>query len=360
MSKKSLCFKGAYDAHKRGEINQEEYLRHMVAHYGGLRHPEDAKGQRPYLFTLFEDRLSKYILDGTLAPLDEEGMYILAIKSPLVGQEHQMLTKSSGVDCIYSILLSGLRDDAAAVKIHVDAFKHSSEYYLRPLLDTLKTTGNPQILRICFQNDPGGVIHDDDVSLMYDRVDKNPNTEWLDVLYDFDYRHWRTDPRSLCEQTSWFHLLFMGADCARWWIEHGGSAARARGIFDYAARWPWLGAGPTRVVLDQFGIDWFTDSGWLQLAAKNNDFESIKMLVEVGADVNEKPTAWNRDVREYSTTPLSALHEAVYAKSAELIWYLVEHGATLEQEYIDDKWNTRPKEYKPFVDMVVELGAVRE
>jgi hypothetical protein len=88
MSKKSLCFREAYDAHKEGDIGQEECLRHMVAHYGGLRHPEDAQEQKPYLPSFLEDRLLKHILYGNFAPLDEESAYIFEISFSLPEQEH--------------------------------------------------------------------------------------------------------------------------------------------------------------------------------------------------------------------------------------------------------------------------------
>jgi hypothetical protein len=48
MSANSLCFKEAYDARTNGEIEQEEFMRHNVNHYSGLRHEEDAEGKRPY------------------------------------------------------------------------------------------------------------------------------------------------------------------------------------------------------------------------------------------------------------------------------------------------------------------------
>jgi hypothetical protein len=152
----------------------------------------------------------------------------------------------------------------------------------------------------------------------------------------------------------------MGADCTRWWIEHGGRAPQTLGLLDSAPRW--LGAPTVRVLLDQFGVEWFNDSGTLQLAVKNHDFETVKMLVEAGADVNEFPSDWLRDIREHRTAPLSALSMAMYAKSEMMIRYLVEHGAklTLKQLSIPDPYNTLPKQFRPFADLVVELGAVKE
>jgi hypothetical protein len=152
----------------------------------------------------------------------------------------------------------------------------------------------------------------------------------------------------------------MGVDCVRWLIEHGGRTPRARGLFDQGFYRGWPGAPTLRILLDQFGIDWFKNSGALQLAVTNHDFETVKMFVEAGADVNEDVADWQMDIREHRAAPLPALKEAVYAKSETMIRYLVEHGAKVPLEFITDPYNTTPKEYKPFKCLVAELGAVRE
>ncbi|KAF1842948.1 uncharacterized protein K460DRAFT_396379 [Cucurbitaria berberidis CBS 394.84] len=337
MSEDSLCFREAYDARLSGRIELEESLIHTVAHYGGLRHQTDAEGQRPYIPAGFENEVRKLVLSQNFQPLDEDNTAI-----------------------INSIFLSGFQGDVAAVRKLIDSSSISSEHYLRPLMRISTAEGDPQLLRVCFENGFLGTGYLDSELLLGSRVRNNPSTAWLDVLFDFDLHQWRTNPQQLCKWRTWHHLLFMGADCTRWWIEHGGSASRARGLFEHTTGWP--GAPTIRVLLDEFGVDWFIDSGTLQLAVQNHDFETVKMLVEAGADVNEYPTDWQMDVREYRAAPLSALHEAMYAKSEKMIRYLAEHGAklTLEDLHIPDTYNTLPKEYRVFADLVVELGAVKE
>jgi hypothetical protein len=73
MSANSLCFKEARDAREKGVIELEEYLRHIVAHYRGLRHETDAEGQRPWFPTSFEDEVRKAVLSENCQPLDEDG-----------------------------------------------------------------------------------------------------------------------------------------------------------------------------------------------------------------------------------------------------------------------------------------------
>ncbi|PVH91995.1 hypothetical protein DM02DRAFT_544632 [Periconia macrospinosa] len=150
----------------------------------------------------------------------------------------------------------------------------------------------------------------------------------------------------------------MGADRTRWWIEHGGRTKSGRGLFECPEGWP--GAATFRILLDQFGIEWFQDSGALQLAVKNHDFETVKMLVEAGADINENVSDWNEDVREPRAAPLRALEMAVYSKSKGMIQYFAERGAKLPRKTVDDPWNTLPKEYRMYMDLVAELGAVEE
>ncbi|KAF1839131.1 hypothetical protein BDW02DRAFT_564114 [Decorospora gaudefroyi] len=337
MSANSLCFEEARNARISGGIQLEECLRHIVAHYGGLRHEADAEGQRPYIPSGFEDEVRNLLLSEDIQPLDDDS-----------------------VATIHSIFLSGFQGDVAAVRKLIDSFSMNSEYYLRPLMRISTEKGDAQLLRVCFENGFSGTSYLDSEHLLRSRVHSNPTTAWLDVLFEFDFRQWRTDPQQLGQWRTWHHVLYMGAECTRWWIEHGGRTPRVRGLFEHARGWP--GAPTVRVLLDQFGVDWFNDSGTLQLAVKNHDFETVKMLVEAGADVNEDVTDWQMDVREHRAAPLSALHMAVFAKSEKMIRYLAEHGAKLERKYvyIPDPYNQLPKEYRVFVDLVVELGAVKE
>ncbi|KAH7082453.1 hypothetical protein FB567DRAFT_447884 [Paraphoma chrysanthemicola] len=152
----------------------------------------------------------------------------------------------------------------------------------------------------------------------------------------------------------------MGPDCTRWWIQHGGRAPRARGLFEHASGWP--GAPTVKILLDHFGVEWFKDSGTLQLAVTNHDFESVKMLAEAGADLNEWVEDWQMDERERRAAPLPALLEALYAKSETMIRYLAGRGAKTTRKYlhIDDPFYTFPEELKVLADLIVELGAVKE
>jgi len=220
-------------------------------------------------------------------------------------------------------------------------------------------TGDSQLLRFCFENgfSPTKL---DSMQLTYCRVRSNPSPAWLDVLFDFDFRQWRTNPRQLSYYQTWNDVLRMGPDCACWWIEHGGHTRDCRGLFEAPQEEPWPGAATFRVLLDNFGIDWFRDSGTLQLAVKNHDLETVKMLLEAGADVNEDVADWNTDIREHRGAPLPALKEAIYAKSDVMIRYLAEHGAKLQRSCIEDPYNTMPEEFRPFRSLVVELGGVNE
>lgn len=40
-SKTSLCFRSAFAELDRGQISWEEYIRHCLLHYAGVKHPED-------------------------------------------------------------------------------------------------------------------------------------------------------------------------------------------------------------------------------------------------------------------------------------------------------------------------------
>ncbi|KAH7339220.1 hypothetical protein BKA66DRAFT_507006, partial [Pyrenochaeta sp. MPI-SDFR-AT-0127] len=251
MSANSLCFDEALKARISGEIELEESLRHIVAHYGGLRHHADAEGQRLYIPAGFETEVRDVVLSENFQPLDDVN-----------------------TDIIYSIFLSGFQGDIAAVRKLIDFSSIGSEHFLRPLMRISTAEGNPQLLRVCFENGfKGDRYIDSDLLLLY-RIRSNPSTAWLDVLYDFDFRQWRTNPQKLGDWRTWHHLLYMGADCTRWWIEHGGRTPSARGLFEDVPRWP--GAPTIQVLLDHFGVDWFKDSGTLQLAVKNHDFETVK------------------------------------------------------------------------------------
>lgn len=216
--------------------------------------------------------------------------------------------------------------------------------------------GTPELLRLCLEMGPLPSRYTHSDWLLSQRVDNNPTREWLEVLFDFDFREWRTEPQQLNKWETWRHILKMNAECTRWWIDHGGYTSSARGLFFEDHGWP--GPATFHLLLKKFGVEWFADSGTLQLAVSRLDFETVKMLVEAGADVNERVTDWQRDIREGRAAPLSALHKAVYAKSEEMIRYLAGRGAKLPRKFVYDEHNPRRFELKPYLDLVIELGAL--
>lgn len=260
---------------------------------------------------------------------------------------------------LYQIFLGAFQGDIAVVRKLIESSNIATAYYVRPLMRVSTAQGDTQLLRVCFENGFLGTGFLDEEHLLRSRISRNPSTAWLDVLLEFDFRQWHTNPQRLSERDTWHDLLLMGVDCTRWWIEHGGHATNARGLFAHNG---WLSPPTIRVLLDHFGVDWFRESWALQLAVKKHDVEVVKMLVEAGADVNELPTESDRDVREYRAAPLWALFHAIFAKSEDMIRYLVEHGAKLERKdlYIPDPYNRLAEEYWFYRDLVVELGGVKE
>jgi hypothetical protein len=72
MSINSLCFKEALDAREKGEIELEEFLRHIVDHCRGVKHAADAEGQRPWLYAGFTDEVRTCVLSENYQPLDDD------------------------------------------------------------------------------------------------------------------------------------------------------------------------------------------------------------------------------------------------------------------------------------------------
>jgi hypothetical protein len=98
------------------------------------------------------------------------------------------------------------------------------------------------------------------------------------------------------------------------------------------------------------------DSRTLQLAAGDHDLETMKMLLEPGAGINENLTDWQTDVRECLVAPLSTLYMVVFAKPDEMICCLVEHGVRLPHEDITDPHNSLPKGYRVFMNTMTKLN----
>lgn len=69
------CFRALHFARRKGEIELEEYLTHIIAHYGGVRHPEDAQSSWFVRFC-FEDEVKELLVHGDVEPLDDERTYI--------------------------------------------------------------------------------------------------------------------------------------------------------------------------------------------------------------------------------------------------------------------------------------------
>jgi hypothetical protein len=68
------CFRALYFARRKGEIELEEYLAHITAHYSDVRHPEDAQSSWFQRFS-FEDEVKELLVHGDTAPLDDESTY---------------------------------------------------------------------------------------------------------------------------------------------------------------------------------------------------------------------------------------------------------------------------------------------
>ncbi|KAH7082452.1 hypothetical protein FB567DRAFT_402399, partial [Paraphoma chrysanthemicola] len=119
MSANSLCFKDAYEARINGKAKLEDLLRHVVAHYGGLRHETDAEDHRPYFPRSFETEVSDVVLSNNLQLLGDDDTAF-----------------------IYSIFLNGFQGDVAAVRKLIDSSDLSSTYYLRPLMRIATNNGD--------------------------------------------------------------------------------------------------------------------------------------------------------------------------------------------------------------------------
>lgn len=113
-----------------------------------------------------------------------------------------------------------------------------------------------------------------------------------------------------------------------------------------------------RILLDKLGIEWFKNSGALQLAVRERDYDTAKLLVESGADVNEV-LDWPADYREGDYTPSEALLGAIFKKNEEMVRWLVARGAKLQRKHIEDSYFFQG-EYKEFGDLIKALDAVGE
>ncbi|EAT90566.1 hypothetical protein SNOG_02354 [Parastagonospora nodorum SN15] len=118
MPKSSICFREAYDLRTEGRIQLEEYLKHIVAHYEGMRHETDAEGNRPFLYAGFEDEVRKIVLGKDFEPLNEGETAL-----------------------VYSIFVSAFQGNFSAVQELLSSSMLASETYLCPLVEIAKETG---------------------------------------------------------------------------------------------------------------------------------------------------------------------------------------------------------------------------
>ena len=137
------------------------------------------------------------------------------------------------------------------------------ETYLCPLFEISKETGDSRLLRLCLGMGHRLTGYNESNRILDCRTEKTPTTEWLDVLYDFDFRQRRTNREQLNKYETWYYIFNMGPECTRWWIDHGGRTPSARGLFSSYQQPGWPGAPTFRVLLEQFGIKWFINSGTL-------------------------------------------------------------------------------------------------
>jgi ankyrin repeat protein len=89
-------------------------------------------------------------------------------------------------------------------------------------------------------------------------------------------------------------------------------------------------------------------TGSLLLAAGSRQIEAVKLLVELGADVNEAPKG------------KSALHTATRLGANDVIQYLVEHGADLTVRDVFGRTPLEEAEFeapKPTIELLRKLSA---
>jgi len=339
MSTTLSSFGEARDARLSGERTLEECLRHIVAYYKLPKSTVESADKTAWKLRGFEREVRDLLLSENYEPPTDDDTTI-----------------------ILSIFLSAFQGDIPAIRELLESSGIDPVYYSRPLMKISSEIRDTQLLRFCFEI--GFSPNYFDSYTFCGWYGKN-GVEWLDILFDLDFCQWRTNPQQLnynstTHNSTWCDMVRMGPDATRWWIDHGGSVSRFRGMFFAPFEQPWPKAASIRVLLDRFGIDWFEDSGTLQLAVKKHDMETVKMLLEAGADVNEDVTDWNTDIREHRAAPLRALATAMYDKSDDMIRYLAEHGAKVPRHYVEDLHSWMPEEFKPFMRLVIELGAVEE
>ncbi|KAF2756599.1 hypothetical protein EJ05DRAFT_512233 [Pseudovirgaria hyperparasitica] len=332
MLETSLCFKEARDARHKGDINLDEYVNHIVAHYGTVKHDSDVEGKRPWFPIGFEHEVREIVLR----------------------EDHQAVNETD-MARVYDIFMSAFKGDSEIVRIQLKDLEHLEGQLLRPLVAVSTQEGFPKLFNVCLEKGFQPTEYIDQLSIMRSARRKH-SLEWLEVLFNADFRNWKTNRENLCQWNTWSEIFRMGPECVRWWIDRGCRTKSARGLFEHDSTWP--GVATFSVLLEEFGIDWFKDSGTLQIAARNKDLGTVALLLNAGADVNEEVTDWSRDVREHRAAPLTALHEALYARSEETVRYLVEHGARLPRKYVADPYNLVPKDVKVLMGLVESLGAI--
>ncbi|KAF2754842.1 hypothetical protein EJ05DRAFT_488981 [Pseudovirgaria hyperparasitica] len=312
---------------KGGQIQTTEFWSNVLIHYQGVKHDEDLEGCRPWLSGNWElEEIRKIVLSTEFVPVQD----------------------TTSLETLY---MNARNYNGADVSVLLAKSNIPESYVLQPLLYTAAREGNFDLFSYCI--DHGADISAGTRILNYIHPSTN-DTRWLDLLHDLDFMQWKTKPKNLSYSRSYWPILQMGPECIRWWLHHGGTQHRARYSVEHAQYLP--PAPAIRVFLEHFGLAWFRDSGFLQFACQKGDMESVVLLVEAGADVNEDVTPLGDDLREGPVYVGRALDMALIGGHDALFRYLLQRGARVRRSCVRSGWAGRQQ----MVDLIERVGAIEE
>lgn len=249
--KMSLCFLRAMAAYKRGEgnISEQEYHNHLLAHFQGARHPEDetpSNGAPLGKFEPWAGPLRELALYSEYEVV--EGTYN---RSPCNSARLTPLTDISSYKQLFAACTNG---DLETFKRTFEALKCGAPNPLQPAACLAAQKKHPDILRYCLAQ---GVQFDNYLN----RAGQMgaDSAEMLELLLAADWAGVRDSAKAAAEQ-----IVFFGKDSfqGKWLSEHAASGRIDQKTIE-DARMIELGAGDKMIKVSRESFnEWFGDIPW--------------------------------------------------------------------------------------------------
>ncbi|KAF2431509.1 hypothetical protein EJ08DRAFT_696304 [Tothia fuscella] len=287
-----LCFREAIDALEGGMITKEEYFRHLITHYSGLRHPFDLK----------EDAIHQLMITEKVAN---------SIRKYSLQSGYEVFTEQE-LDACHRLMMFCTEDDLGNFITTFDELSSRSSLLLHPMTTLAAMEGSDKIFRFCV---PHAIEAKMDIYIAIQEIIYS-HPEILDFLLEHNWQNIQNSPKALQKGGFLTKSLLPGPgrrlEVLKWILDHGARIPQEE--------YKMMAMDPPQPKVLRFLLELNPKGilrfGMLQHAAGQGNIAILEKLIEAGANVNQDPPDLG-DIREPG--PYKALWMAINAEHGQIM-----------------------------------------